>query len=93
MQAQTKLSILSTEHATIAESQADLLKTQALQDTKLQDSYASSERLEKELSEQIETLENTRESLREAEKTSRELQKRLNDQVRIDIIWSCMLVL
>jgi hypothetical protein len=82
IQVDTKLSILSTEHATLSESRAELLKVQAIQDTRLNDSYDSIERFEKELAEHMELLESTNEALREAERISRDAQKRFSDQVR-----------
>lgn len=80
-QTDTNLSSLSAEHATLSEQRADLLKAQSLHESKLSESYATTERLERELQDYMDSLEATRESLKEAEKTSREAQKRLRDQV------------
>lgn len=91
MQVEAKLSTLSTEHATISESHVNLVKAQALHESKVQDAYTTTERLERELSEQMETLESTKEALREAERASREFQKRFNDQVRGHTSYSCVL--
>ena len=85
LQTDTNLSSLSTEHATLSEQRADLLKAQAMHDSKLTESYATTERLERELQEYMDSLDVTRESLKEAEKTSREAQKRLRDQVGVNV--------
>jgi uncharacterized coiled-coil DUF342 family protein len=59
------------------------LKDQALHTTKLEEAYASANRLEHELAEQMESVASTRDALREAEKGSRDAQKRFRDQVGI----------
>lgn len=75
------MATLTADHASTSSAHDELLSQSRLHDTKLKESYATTERFESELAERHEELNGLRGQLREAAKEARDAQKAYAEQV------------